>query len=59
MKPVLVLMLSSVIAVESRLSYVTLRHAAYADKGVVNLGQMVAKILVREWRGSYAKLKCM
>ena len=51
MKPVLVLMLSTVIAVESRLSYVTLRHAAYADKGVVNLGQMVAKILVSWFQG--------
>jgi hypothetical protein len=46
MEPCLVLMLSTLIPVEARLCYVTLHHAAYADKGVANLGQMASKILV-------------
>lgn len=57
MKPCLVLMLAAIIPVEARLSYITLRHAAYADaeKGVGTLGHMVSKILVSCRANSRAK----
>ncbi len=55
MKPCRVLILSTIIPVEARLSYVTLRHTAYADTGVATLGRMVTNIMVRQHQGGRAR----
>ncbi|PRW20881.1 hypothetical protein C2E21_8558 [Chlorella sorokiniana] len=47
MRPQLVLMLSALLPVEARLSYLGLRHAAYAAPGVCDLGGLVKSVLLR------------
>ena len=47
MRPQLVLLLSALLPVECRMSYLGLRHAAYRGPGVCDLGGLVKAVLLR------------